>query len=60
MEKKKYLVPDVVIVPFSSELMEVIEASPTPMDPEAKKANEFIEEEEPLPIDKNIWEDDEE
>ncbi len=60
MEKKKYLVPDVEIVPFGPEVMDVIKPSPTPMDPEAKKANEFIEEEESLPVDKNIWEDDEE
>ena len=60
MEKKMYLAPDMEIVPYAPEIMDVITTSPTPAGPEAKEADEFIEEEEPLPVDKNIWEDEEE
>ena len=63
MEKKEYLAPRVETVIYGADLMqhEVITTSPTPAggDQEAKEANEFIEEES-LPVDNNIWEDDEE
>ena len=56
-----YLSPDMEIVPYAPEIMDVITTSPTPAGPEAKEANEFIEEkEESLPVDKSIWEDEEE
>ena len=56
-----YLAPDMEIVPYAPEIMDVITTSPTPAGPEAKEANEFIEEkEESLPVDKSIWEDEEE
>ena len=62
MEKKEYLAPRVETVIYGADLMqhEVITTSPTPIgEQEAKEANEFIEEES-LPVDNNIWEDDEE
>ena len=63
MEKKKYLAPDAKIVLIGPELMqgtEVITTSPTGADQEAKVAPEFEEEEVSLPVDKNIWAEDEE
>ena len=56
-----YLAPRVETVIYGADLMqhEVITTSPTGADQEAKETNEFIEEES-LPVDKNIWEDDEE
>lgn len=61
MKKKKnlYVVPDVKLM-VVSDIMQTVPFSPNPDDPVAKEQKEFIEEEEPLPVDKNIWEDEEE
>jgi len=61
--KKDYLSPEVKTV-VTGDLMQgpvIPLGSPTDVYEDAKEANEFIEEqEEPLPVDKNIWEDEEE
>ena len=62
MKKKKnlYVVPDVKLM-VVSDIMQTVPFSPNPDDPVAKEQKDIVvEEEESLPVDKNIWEDDEE
>lgn len=64
MKKKKdlYLTPELNILVLT-DLMEsgTVPFSPNPDDPIAKEQKDIvIEEEETLPVNKNIWEDDEE
>lgn len=62
MKKKKdlYVAPDVKLM-VVSDIMETVPFSPNPDDPVAKEQKDIVvEEEESLPVDKNIWEDDEE
>ena len=64
MLKKKFIYscPKTSIIVLDSEIMETTPWSPNPGPADAKEQKiEVIEEqEEELPIDKNIWEDDEE
>ena len=64
MLKKKFIYscPKISNIVLDSEIMETVPWSPNPGGADAKEQKiELIEEqEEELPIDKNIWEDDEE
>jgi hypothetical protein len=58
--KKDYLRPELKTVEIG-DLMQVIPlGSPTDEFNDAKEQKIDVVEEEPLPVDKNIWEDDEE
>ena len=58
--KKDYLRPELKTVEIG-DLMQVIPlGSPTDEFNDAKEQKIDVTEEEPLPVDKNIWEDDEE
>jgi hypothetical protein len=58
--KKDYLRPELKTVEIG-DLMQVIPlGSPTDEFNDAKEQKIDVIEEEPLPVDKNIWEDDEE
>ena len=58
--KKDYLRPELITVEIG-DLMQVIPlGSPTDEFNDAQEQQLELEEEEPLPVDKNIWEDDEE
>lgn len=58
--KKDYLRPELKTVEIG-DLMQVIPlGSPTDVFNDAKEQQIDVIEEEPLPVDKNIWEDDEE
>ena len=61
MEKKSkiYKKPIICIAALSDEFMDVMPATKVPLPPGAKEQTDVIEE-EVLPEDKNIWEDDEE
>lgn len=58
--KKDYLRPELITVEIG-DLMQVIPlGSPTDEFNDAKEQQLEFDEEVPLPVDKNIWEDDEE
>lgn len=60
MEKRKYQAPGVEALPYGAELMEVIETSPTPADPEGKTTDDIVNDDEEIaaPI-KDVWTDEE-
>ena len=57
--KRKYVMPEILAVNCPEPIAETMPMSPND-DTESKEQKEFIEEEETLPVDKNIWEDEEE
>lgn len=62
MEKKSknYTSPKICIATLSDEIMEVVPATNVPLPPGAKEQQIDFVEEEPLPVDKNIWEEENE
>lgn len=62
MEKKSknYTSPKICIATLSDEIMEVVPATNVPLPPGAKEQQIDAIEEETLPVDKNIWAEDEE
>ena len=57
--KKEYVMPEILAVNCPEPIAETMPMSEDDSN-ESKEQKEFIEEEEPLPVDKNIWEDEEE
>ena len=60
MEKRKYLAPGVEALPYGAALMDVIETSPTPMNPEGKTTDDVVNDDEEIaaPV-KDVWSDEE-
>lgn len=62
MFKKKFIYscPKISNIVLDSEIMETVPWSPNPGGADAKEQKIDFVEEEPLPVDKNIWEEENE
>lgn len=59
-ESKIYKKPKICVAALSDEFMEVVPTTNVPLPPGAKEEQLDFTEEETLPIDKNIWEEENE